>query len=63
MVTNTNANVKSRIAICLLLNKLSENYQYGQKVGVLDESYYAKSFITRQKHKKNDIIITCEKKM
>ena len=37
--------VRSRIATCLLLNRLSKNYQYSQLIGVQDQSYYTEPAI------------------
>ncbi len=43
MAERTYMDVRSRIATCLLLNKLDKNKKYSQKITVQDSSHYETS--------------------
>ena len=40
MAVSKYMDVRSRVATCLLLNKLSKNNEYSKLIGVQDRSYY-----------------------
>ena len=40
MVRRKNLDIRSRIATCLLLDKMAENDELSQRIGVRDSSHY-----------------------
>ena len=41
MVRRKNLDIRSRIATCLLLDKMAENDEWSQRIGVRDSSHYS----------------------